>query len=99
MMQEVDSVTTQQALGYISSALSVLIMWILNLFRGSIKDLKNADEKLQEASKRQFEEVSKIRELVAGNYITRQEHEKMTDAIFRKLDKIEDIVRDKADKP
>lgn len=42
--------------------------------------------------------VQSIEVLVAGTYVKRDEFERLAEAIFRKLDKISDILEKKADK-
>lgn len=61
------------------------IMW------ASLADLRSADSRLTE-------KVQSIEVLVAGNYVRREDLDKMTDALFKKLDRIENKVDGKADK-
>jgi hypothetical protein len=65
--------------------------WILNSLRDSIKSLHESDTTL--ASK-----VQSIEVLVAGNYTTNNEMEKITNALFHKLDKIENKLDAKVDR-
>ena len=97
-MSEVNAITIQEVLNVVGGVLLSLIMWLLNLARGNLKDLRDDHEKLREADKRHSEEMAKIQILVAGQYMTRVEHEKMSDAIFRKLDRIENKLDGKVDK-
>ena len=71
--------------------LSFLGGWVLNNLRESIKSLHDSD--MQLAAKVQTIEV-----LVAGSYVKRDDLDKLTHAIFVKLDKIEDKIDSKADK-
>lgn len=57
----------------------------------ALKDLQLEDKQLAE-------KVSKIEVLVAGDYVKKEELSKMTDALFAKLDRIEDKLDGKVDK-
>jgi hypothetical protein len=65
--------------------------WWMKVMWESLKDLQKADKELAE-------KVGSIEVLVAGTYIKRDDFDKVADAIFRKLDKIEDKLDGKADK-
>ncbi len=65
--------------------------WWLKVLWDAVKDLQAADKVL-------VEKVSSIEILVAGNYITRADFDKIGAAIFAKLDKIEDKLDRKVDK-
>lgn len=65
--------------------------WVLNSLRDSIKSLNSSDTEL--ANK-----VQAIELLVAGSYVKRDDLDKMTTALFAKLDKIESKLDGKADK-
>ena len=64
---------------------------MLNNFRDSIKTLHDSDMQLST-------KVQTIEVLVAGSYVKRDDLDKLTHAIFVKLDKIEDKIDSKADK-
>lgn len=66
--------------------------WWLKTMWEELKALQFADQKL-------VDRVSSIEVLVAGTYVTRSDLERLTDALFKKLDRIEDQLKDKADKP
>jgi hypothetical protein len=66
--------------------------WILNSVRDSVKSLHQSDEML--ANKVQAIEI-----LVAGQYVKRDDLEKSMIAIFTKLDRIEQKLDNKVDKP
>jgi hypothetical protein len=66
--------------------------WVLNSLNDSIKSLKTADADLIKA-------VQHIEVLVAGSYVKRDDMDKLTTALFVKLDKIELKIDGKADKP
>lgn len=65
--------------------------WVLNSLKESINTLKSTDNDL--ANK-----VQQIEILVAGSYVKREDMDKLTEALFRKLDKIESKIDMKADK-
>lgn len=79
-----------------------LVNWLLAGFGGLIGFLLNvvwkAVEDLQKADKVLAGRVGEIEVLVAGSYITKTDFTQVTDAIFRKLDHIEDKLDGKADK-
>lgn len=66
--------------------------WVLNSLRDDVKDLKTADVGLVKA-------VQHIEVLVAGSYVKRDDMDKLTTALFAKLDKIESKIDMKVDKP
>lgn len=57
----------------------------------ALKDLQAADAKLAE-------KVGAIEVLVAGQYITREEFSASMQAVFSKLDKIQDTLNHKVDR-
>lgn len=63
----------------------------MKVLHESVRDLQESDKKLAE-------KVSQIEILVAGNYVRRDDFDKSVEAIFRKLDRIEDKLDGKADK-
>lgn len=63
----------------------------MKVLHESVRDLQESDKKLAE-------KVSQIEVLVAGNYVRRDDFDKSVEAIFRKLDRIEDKLDGKADK-
>lgn len=65
--------------------------WVLNSLRDS---QKRRDDFEQEISDR----VQAMQLLIAGDYVKKDEFRALSDAIFRKLDKIEDKIDGKADK-
>ena len=65
--------------------------WWLKVMWDAVKDLQSADKILAE-------KVSSIEVLVAGNYMTKNDFDKIGAAIFAKLDKIEDKLDRKVDK-
>lgn len=71
--------------------LSAMGGWMLNTMWNSLKDLQSADTKLAE-------KVGAIEVLVAGQYVTRDEFTATMNALFLKLDKIQDTLNSKADR-
>ncbi len=65
--------------------------WWMKVLHESVRDLQIADKSLAD-------KVSSIEILVAGNYVKRDDFDKSVEAIFRKLDRIEDKLDGKADK-
>lgn len=65
--------------------------WWLKTIWEALRELQKADQMLAE-------KVSAIEVLVAGQYIRRDEFEKMATALFSKLDKIYERLESKADK-
>ena len=65
--------------------------WALTIIWGALKDLQEADKALAE-------KVASIEVLVAGKYITREEFNTVLNAIFVKLDKIQDTLSNKVDR-
>lgn len=57
--------------------------WLLKTVWDSVKELQTADRAL-------VDKVSAVELLVAGQYIKRDEMQVLHEALFRKLDKIED---------
>lgn len=65
--------------------------WVLNSLRENIQNLQKSDSEL--ATK-----VQGIELLVAGSYVKRDDLDKLTTALFAKLDKIDAKLDAKADK-
>lgn len=61
---------------------SAVLGFLLHAVWQAVKDLQRADSEL---TKR----VSEIEVLVAGNYVTRQEFDRVVDKLFAKLDAID----------
>lgn len=66
--------------------------WVLNNIKSSIDSLHKSDAMLTD-------KVQAIEVLVAGQYVRRDDMDKISDAIFAKLDRIEAKLDKKADKP
>ena len=82
---------TQTAFNIVLSLVAFLGGWVLNSLRDSIRALHESNTEL--TSKVQHIEV-----LVAGSYVKRDDLDKLTTALFNKLDKIEAKLDGKADK-
>ena len=65
--------------------------WWLKVIHETVRDL-------QETDKRLADKVAAIEVLVAGAYVKRDDFDKSVEAIFRKLDRIEDKLDGKQDK-
>lgn len=65
--------------------------WVLNNLRDSIASLRKSDHELAD-------KVQKIEVLVAGQYVTRNDFNSLTTALFTKLDKIESKLDTKVDR-
>ena len=81
----------QHLINWVIASFGGLIGFMLNTVWQAVKDLQSADISLTE-------KVSQIEVLVAGNYVKRDDFDKMRDAIFAKLDRIEGKLDGKADK-
>lgn len=85
----------QTTLNIIFGAILAVAGWFLNVIYTSLKDLQKADTELSS-------KVAQIEILVAGEYVKRDyfDHhfEKLSTAIFNKLDKISDKIDGKVDK-
>ncbi len=81
----------QALVNWLLAGFGGLIGFLLNVVWQAVKDLQKADKILADR-------VSEIEVLVAGSYITKTDFTNVTDAIFRKLDRIEDKLDGKADK-
>ena len=65
--------------------------WWMKAMWEALKDLKEADTDLSK-------QVSDLKVLVAGDYVRREMFDRLSDAIFAKLDRIESKLDGKADK-
>ena len=81
----------QEFFDWVLAGLSALLGFLLNAVWQAVKDLQRED---QELAKR----VGEIEVLVAGNYVTRQEFDRVIDKLFNKLDAIEMKLDKKVDK-
>ena len=65
--------------------------WWMKVMWEAVKDLKVADDRLAG-------QVSDLKVLVAGDYVRREMFDRLSDAIFAKLDRIESKLDSKVDK-
>ena len=81
----------QVVVNWIMGGVGGLMGFILNAVWQAVKDLQTADATLAD-------KVQSIELLVAGSYVKRDDLDKLTVALFAKLDKIETKLDCKADK-
>jgi hypothetical protein len=82
----------QSVVNWLLAGFGTLIGFLLNVVWTSVKDLQSADRAL-------VEKVNSVENLVAGAYIRKDEFLQSIAALFTKLDKIEDKLDRKVDKP
>ena len=81
----------QTVFNIIATVAGFLGGWWLKVMWDAVKDLQAADKIL-------VEKVNTIEILIAGNYMSKSDFDKIAAAIFQKLDKIEDKLERKVDK-
>ncbi len=81
----------QSTLNWAFGIINILLGIGLKALYDSLRDLKKADKEL-------VEKVGKIEVLVAGEYVKRDDFDKVANLIFNKLDDIRDKLNQKADK-
>lgn len=81
----------QAIINWLLAGFGALIGFLMNAVWQAVNDLQSADAKL--AAK-----VTEIEVLVAGDYLRRDDFAHTVEALFKKLDKIEDKLDKKADK-
>ena len=81
----------QSALNWVFGVANIILGAALKWIYDAHRDLRKADERLTE-------KVNKIEVVVAGEYVKREEFDRIADAIFNKLDKIYEKLEQKADK-
>jgi hypothetical protein len=82
----------QMMINWILGAFGALIGFLLNSMWQAVKDLQTGDKEL-------MKKVSEIEVLVAGAYVKKDELTSCVTALFTKLDRIEDKLDSKVDKP
>lgn len=82
----------QDAFNAVIGGAGVVGGWLLKALYAEIQSLRKEDKALAR-------EVSDLKVIVAGDYVRREDLEKLSDALFAKLDRIEGKVDRKADKP
>lgn len=83
---------TQLLLNIALSLAAFFGVWTLTGIKESLKDAKTGNA---ETSQR----LQHLEVMVAGSYVKREDFDKLTHALFEKLDKIESKIDRKADKP
>lgn len=81
----------QSTLNWAFGIINILLGIGLKALYDSLRDLKKADKEL-------VDKVGKIEVLVAGEYVKRDDFDKVANLIFNKLDDIRDKLNQKADK-
>jgi len=82
---------SQNVINMLLVAVSTLFGWVFKVLYDKLRELQNADIVLAE-------KVQNIEVLVVGQYVKRTEMEKMYEALFAKLDRIENKLDGKADR-
>lgn len=76
-----------------------LVVSVAAFFGGYVLNgLKTAIDHLQQVDKELTDKIQSIEVLVAGNYVKRDDMERLSQAIFSKLDRIERKLDGKVDK-
>lgn len=83
--------TFQDAFNIAIGLIGTLLGWLLRVLWSSMHDLRQADASL-------VERVQKVEVLVAGQYVKRDDLDRSLGDIFRKLERIEEKLDNKADK-
>lgn len=65
--------------------------WWMKAMWDALRELKNADENMAR-------QVTDLRVMVAGQYVSQESFSRLSNAIFTKLDRIEDKLDNKVDK-
>ena len=81
----------QQFINWAFTLLGALFGWVLKFIYDKLRELSIQDQHLTE-------KVQAIELLVAGEYVKRDQLERMEEALFKKLDSIEEMLSRKADK-
>lgn len=81
----------QQLFNVLFAIAGALGGWWMKAMWESVKELQHTDRALTN-------EVAELKVLVAGQYMKRDEFDRISNAIFAKLDRIEDKLDGKADK-
>ena len=81
----------QNIINWLLSGFGILVGFILKAVYDELKDLQATDKSITD-------KVAAIEVLVAGDYVKKDEFTSKIEALFTKLDKIEDKIDKKADK-
>lgn len=82
----------QTVVNWVLTGFGGLIGFLLTAVWQAVKDLQRADKELTA-------KIAEIEVLVAGDYVKKDDLEKLSSAIFKKLDRIEDKFDGKVYKP
>ena len=88
----------QSFINILIGACGALIGWVLKSIRESIVDLQVGNKELAKADSELAEKVNTIELLVVGNYVKHDDLERISTALFNKLDRIEAKLDGKMDK-
>jgi hypothetical protein len=83
---------TQEIYNIVLAVAGVFGGWYMKAIWESLKELRATDDGLTK-------EISSLKVMVAGDYIRREAFERLSEAMFAKLDRIETKLDGKADKP
>lgn len=83
---------SQEMVNWVMGGFGALLGFLLNAVWQAVKDLQQSDKELAD-------KVASIEVLVAGNYVKKDEFSMSLTALFTKLDRIEDKLDKKVDKP
>ena len=86
-----DHIDIQTILNWTFGICGLLVGWVLNNLRDALRDLQTADSSLTD-------KVQAIEVLVAGEYVKRSELQTLSEALFKKLDRIEIKIDGKMDR-
>lgn len=81
----------QGLINWLLAGFGTLIGFLLSAVWQAVKDLQDADKQLTD-------KVGRIEVLVAGDYVKRETFDRLSDALFTKLDRIENKLDGKVDK-
>jgi hypothetical protein len=87
-----ETILDQTLINYLMAGFGAAISFILKVIWEGIRELQKADVDMTA-------KISEIQLLVAGNYVKKDELDGVIKALFLKLDKIEDKLDKKADRP
>ena len=82
---------TQELINWVLGAFGMLLGFIVKSIWDAVKDLQSSDKDLAD-------KVSRIEVLVAGEYVRREDFDKILIRLFEKLDHIEAKIDSKQDK-
>lgn len=81
----------QELFNWLLGGFGAVMGFLLNSIWQAVKDLQTADKALSD-------KVAAIEVLVAGDYVKKDDFTQMTNALFAKLDRMEDKLDRKADR-